>query len=366
MAHEIRPATTPTADSRPGAHGRGSRPRLAWLLAAALAALGGCSNQAGRPEAGAVGTAIAPAGYDPLRVDAATPVRQLDREVLDPGRGRSIPVRIYVAGDAARARPVVLFSHGLGGARSNNPYLGEHWARRGYVVVYVQHPGSDESVWRDAPPGARRAALADAASVASFLERVRDIPAVLDQLEAWNAAVGDPLARRLDLAHVGMSGHSFGAITTQAVSGQRFLGSARFTDPRIDAALPMSPSAPRRGDARSAFGAVALPWMLMTGTRDVAPIGGITLEGRYAVYPALPPGRKYELVLDGAEHSAFGDRPLPGDAAARNPDHHRAILALSTAFWDASLRDDAAARASLEDEPAVRQVLEPADRWQRK
>lgn len=340
---------------------------LAAALAAALLALAACTPPPVRADPAPAAGRVARGDYDPLRIDPARPVRKLDREVIDTRRDRTIPVRIYLPADeVAMPRPVVLFSHGLGGARSNNPYLGEHWARRGYVVVYVQHPGSDESMWRDAPPGARRAALADAASVSSFLERVRDIPAVLDRLESWNAAVGDPLARRLDLAHVGMSGHSFGAITTQAVSGQRFLGSARFTDPRIDAALPMSPSAPRRGDARSAFGAVALPWMLMTGTRDVAPIGGITLEGRYAVYPALPPGRKYELVLDGAEHSAFGDRPLPGDAAARNPDHHRAILALSTAFWDASLRDDAAARASLEDEPAVRQVLEPADRWQRK
>jgi len=49
-----------------------------------------------------------------------------------------------------------------------------------------------------------------------------------------------------------------------------------------------------------------------------------------------------------AEHSAFGDRPLPGDQKPRNPNHHRAILALSTAFWDAYLRGDAAARAWLQ------------------
>ena len=82
----------------------------------------------------------------------------------------------------------------------------------------------------------------------------------------------------------------------------------------------------------------------MTGTKDVAPIGGADVESRLAVFPALPPGGKYELVLDGAEHSAFTDRALPGDSAPRNPNHHRAILALSTAFWDAWLRGDAAAR----------------------
>ena len=50
----------------------------------------------------------------------------------------------------------------------------------------------------------------------------QDVPAVLDQLEAWNKTSGHQLAGRLDLTRVGMSGHSFGAITTQAVSGQTF------------------------------------------------------------------------------------------------------------------------------------------------
>jgi len=69
--------------------------------------------------------------------------------------------------------------------------------------------------------------------------------------------------------------------------------------------------------------------------------------------------------LDGAEHSAFGDRALPGDQETRNPNHHRAILALSTAFWDAYLRGDPEARAWLDGEGA-RAVLEPKDRWRRK
>jgi hypothetical protein len=83
------------------------------------------------------------------------------------------------------------------------------------------------------------------------------------------------------------------------------------------------------------------------------------------VYPALPPGGKYELVLEGAEHSAFSDRALPGDRERRNPDHHRAILALSTAFLDAWLRDDGASRKWL-DGDGPRSVLEKGDRWQRK
>ena len=79
------------------------------------------------------------------------------------------------------AHPVVLFSHGLGGSRHGSGYLGEHWSRRGYVAVFLQHPGSDESVWRDVPTR-RLAAMRDAASAENFLLRVQDVPTVLDAL----------------------------------------------------------------------------------------------------------------------------------------------------------------------------------------
>lgn len=41
-----------------------------------------------------------------------------------------------------------MFSHGLGGSRSGSAFLGEHWAARSYVAVSLQHPGSDDSVWK--------------------------------------------------------------------------------------------------------------------------------------------------------------------------------------------------------------------------
>jgi len=164
-----------------------------------------------------------------------------------------------------------------------------------------------------------------------------------------------------------MSGHSFGAITTQAMSGQKNAAGREFGDARIRAAVLMSPSPPQRkgADPKVAFGEVKTPWLLLTGTEDDSPIGDLTPARRLDVYPALPPGGKYELVLFGAQHSAFGDRPLPADRGERNPNHHRAVLALTTAFWDAHLKGDAAARSWLDGDGA-RTVLEAKDRWQRK
>jgi hypothetical protein len=162
-----------------------------------------------------------------------------------------------------------------------------------------------------------------------------------------------------------MSGHSFGAVTTQAVSGQAAtLGGQRFLDPRIKAALMMSPNTPKKGSPSTAFGSVKIPWLLMTGTKDTSPIGDTDVASRTNVYPNLPNSiYKYELVLNKAEHSAFSDRALPGDQEERNPNHHRAILALSTAFLDAHLKQDPTALQWLQG-PGVFAVLENADRWQ--
>ena len=304
--------------------------------------------------------------YDPLTISKIRKAITRDEVVNDADRDRQIPLRIYLPDDT-NAAPVVLFSHGLGGSRENNPYLGEHWSGRGYVCVFIQHAGSDESVWKGTPVGQRMAAMKQAANLTNTILRFKDIPAVIDQLERWNSSKESPLAGRMNLKQIGMSGHSFGAVTTQGVSGQRIArGEALFTEKRIKAALAMSPSSPKfGGDPNQIFGRVSIPWLLMTGTNDIAIVGDADLASRLAVYPALPEGGKYELVLDGAEHMAFSERDLPGSKGSRNPNHHRAILAISTAFWDAWLHEDPLARAWL-DGDGPRSVLQEKDRWQRK
>jgi predicted dienelactone hydrolase len=303
------------------------------------------------------------AAYDPLAAEKAT-AETKDLTVKDGKRKREVPLRVYLPKSTSPA-PVVLFSHGLGGSCKNNPYLGNHWAARGYVVVFLQHPGSDEEVWKSAPLKDRVAALKKAAGLENYLLRVKDVSVVLDQVEAWNKTEGHPLAGRLDLKRIGMAGHSFGAVTTQAVSGQSVLLGRGYMDERIKAAVAMSPSVPAAGNAKKAFGSVKVPWLLLTGTKDGSPISEMDPKSRLDVFPALPAGGKYELVLHNAEHSAFSDRPLPGDREKRNPNHHRAILAVTTAFWDAYLRGEAEAKSWLDGEE-VRKVLEKEDRWQKK
>lgn len=308
-------------------------------------------------------SALGQGSYHPLEIVGASDSKL---ELVAKGFAglREIPVLLYLP-ESHLPAPVILFSHGLGGSRHHSAYLGKHWSARGYIAVFVQHTGSDESVWQGLPLKDRMPALKNAAGVKNFFLRINDISNVIDQLESWNKN-HSKLKERMKLSKIGMSGHSFGAITTQAVSGQEIAqGILPITDDRIKAALIMSPSSPQRGNVDDAFGKVSVPWMLMTGTHDIAAVGASNMKSRLAVFPALPAGGKYELVLHDAEHSVFTERTLPGDSKQRNPNHHRIILALSTAFWDTWLLGDIAARTWLEGS-GPHSVLEENDKWQLK
>ena len=302
--------------------------------------------------------------YDPLDV-AGKKVGTLELTFQDRERDREIPLLVYLP-ESTEPTAVVIHSHGLGGARTTSPFLGKHWAARGYVAVFVQHLGSDEAVWKDVSRLKRMRSLRKAASLENLVLRAEDVTAVIDQLERWQVDPSHPLKGRMDLKRIGVTGHSFGALTTQYIGGQQVMGTARYADARVKAVIPMSPSAPRIGSAQRTFGKIKLPWLCMTGTHDKGHIGGATPETRQAVYPALPAGDKYELVLNDAEHSAFTESALPGDTKPRNPNHHRAMKAISTAFWDTYLRDDKQAKAWLNTKEQVNSVLEPKDRWQSK
>lgn len=303
------------------------------------------------------------AAYDPAQLPYAEG-QVIDTVVADNARQREIPIRVFLPATTMPA-PLVLFSHGLGGNRFGADYLSVQWSRRGYVAVNLQHPGSDESIL-DVPAEQLLQAFNDAASLENSILRIEDVSAVLDQLEVWNSDPDSPFYLRLDLNRIGMTGHSFGARTTQSVSGENtpFIpGVSR--DPRIDAAILFSPSPPSVGDPQQALAAVDIPWLLMTGTFDDSSVTNVTAADRLRVFPALPPGSKYELVLFEGYHHAFTDRELSPLQEPRNPAHHGIIEALTTAFLDAYLRDDLSARAWLDGDDA-RSILLPGDTWQLK
>lgn len=333
-----------------------------WVSLISLTSLADARIQSVRKES----TTISSPNYDPMKIPKGT-IKTLELTIEDAQRNREFPALVYLPSDSKPAS-VIIHSHGLGGQKETSPFLGKHWAARGYVAIFLQHPGSDDSVWKDVSPLKIMGAMKKAASAKNLTLRTGDVTAAIDQLEKWNTTEEHPLEGRLDLKHIGMSGHSFGAVTTQNVSGQKNFGGDK-ADPRIRAAIPMSPSVPRVGDPVAAFRAVKIPWLCMTGTKDNSVIGGATPESRLKVFKALPTGDKFELVLHDAEHFVFTETSLKRKQRRkreRNPNHHVAIKAITTAFWDTYLREDRDAKNWLNNNDSVRGVLETKDRWQAK
>ncbi|HEY9785354.1 MAG TPA: hypothetical protein V6D17_08130 [Candidatus Obscuribacterales bacterium] len=279
------------------------------------------------------------------------------QEWKDETRGRIVPVKIYLPTNARGPCPIVIFSHGLGGSREAAVYLGEHWMKNGYVGVFVQHIGSDASVWQPVRQQGREKiidALNAAINSRTFYDRVEDIKFVLDELERLNKSSG-PLYNRLDLSRIAMSGHSYGAGTTLTMVGQKyFLGrrEVSFADPRIKAAIYLSPPAKLRGRTpEEVFGDIQVPGLLMTGTDDNSQIGGTPAEDRRLPFDGMKFGDQYLLTFIGGDHMIFNG----ATRRAAKPGDKQMIAEIervTTAFLNAYLRGEESERRWLNSEAA--------------
>jgi predicted dienelactone hydrolase len=263
----------------------------------------------------------------------------------DAKRDRDVPVKIYFPKTGDGPFPVIIFSHGLGGSREGYGYLGNHWASHGYVAVHVQHLGSDSSVWQDAAPGERMAALRRAAfNLENATNRPRDISFAIDQITKLNS--DDPLLKyRLDLDRVGVAGHSFGGYTTLAVAGEVFFGLTgneySDADPRVKAAIAMSAPAPlSKRDLDASFAKIKIPIFHMTGTRDDSPIGETKAEDRRIPFDHIKNAREYLVIFKDADHMVFSGRLAGTGNGERDAFFQKFILSSSTAFWDGYLKKD--------------------------
>lgn len=260
----------------------------------------------------------------------------------DPSRNRDIPILICYPRDLNQMdqpAPVIIFSHGLGATRETYQLYGQHWASYGYVVIFPQHHGSDSAVIGH---GMLQMVMGKGDTQA-FLDRVKDIHFVIDQIESLDAGrmPGEQyniFKDHLDVNRIGMSGHSFGAITTQAVAGEKFIPDSRgqFRDPRIKAAIAMSGSRSRTRDQDWAFGSIKIPMFYLTGTADkIGPIGPADrrVPFDHSTFP-----QTYLLVFNGATHMTFN--PSRTRLGQHKEQFQSLIRQSTTAFWDAYLRHD--------------------------
>ncbi len=315
--------------------------------------------------------AAAFSGRDVAGDDGAVPALEavpgsptLDGVFHDRRRGREILFRLYMPPDHDGASdpapcPVVLFSHGLGGSREAAPYLGHALAQNGYCAFFLQHPGSDRSIVAEAKneEEARQRLLQATRTPGNAHDRFGDIPVVIDQLAAMNAA--GRLAGRLDLGRIGIAGHSYGARTVLAAAGQWLPGvGIAFKEPRIRAGIALSPNIPtgpglsvsEEIDLTGLYDAIDIPILHITGTEDGMPLGEGDFDPATRLLPFQYMDRspQYLLVLDGANHNTFSSRLRGGREDMADMRHTQSVAMAAVLFFDSWLREDAEAREVLE------------------
>lgn len=251
--------------------------------------------------------------------------------------------------------PVVLFSHGFAGFPEQSVSLTTHLASWGYVVAAPAHVerslGGLLGTAREGVPEQE-----DPAVLAS----------TLDLLIAKGGDDASPLSGMVDAEHVAVIGHSAGAGAAYRMAS---------TDDRIDALAAYSVGNGREGDALPEPPDV--PALIMVAERD----GIIPPDATREVYEGLS-AAKYLAEIPNSGHLVFSDLcligaekggligiaeeielPIPENFKSLGSDGcddseylnvaeaFPSINAISVAFLEAYLRDDASAAAALTEWP---------------
>jgi predicted dienelactone hydrolase len=286
--------------------------------------------------------------YDPFR-SGKYQVDTRSIEITDSARGTIFPCDIWSPKEA-EAFPLILFSHHSGGNRRCATFLTMHLAAHGYTVAALNHSETVSPVLAPQPdetPEQRRAR-----AEGWIANRVPDLSMLLDYLLVQES--------KILRDKIGVAGHSLGdwsaLVAADADSQIRSVvalapGGASNPQPGI---LPLSLKLTR-----------PVPTLLLAAENDVP----LPLDGMKEIFSRLL-GPKQMLILRRADHlhflddvekhhEAFRAMTLPGDAAwipkamlpiselSSGEQAHTFTRGLSTAHFDATLKESGEAKAFL-------------------
>ncbi|MFJ1935929.1 alpha/beta hydrolase family protein [Kitasatospora sp. NPDC088160] len=239
--------------------------------------------------------------------------------------------------DGGRGRfPVVLFSPGSGGVRTQNTAWAEELASHGYVVAALDHPYDSAAVVLSdgrtittetsstGDPDQDEKLAADWTAI-----RAADLGFVLTQLDGLDRGeAADPLSGHLDTGRAAVAGHSMG--------GAAALQAAR-QDRRFHAVIdldgyPHGPASP------------SLDQPTLALTQAITPATDPRYLPRLTEALKSSTATSYRLTIPGAAHLTFMDGPLylppvPSIVGSLGrTESPRVVAAATLAFLDATLR----------------------------
>ncbi|MEY3372522.1 MAG: hypothetical protein RLZZ537_990 [Pseudomonadota bacterium] len=188
----------------------------------------------------------------------------------------------------------VIISHGAGGSENGLSYLGEFLQSKGWRTIVLGHAESGRAALRAKIPGMDiKAGLAALITdPAAYRGRFADIQAAL----AWQQG-------RCKNPFTALIGHSMGAATVMLAAGAENKLGLR-TRIGFDAYVAMSPQGVGRIFPVNAWRGITAPVYALTGTEDKELNAG--WESRLEAYKSMPPGCKWQGIITGANHMAFG------------------------------------------------------------
>lgn len=200
--------------------------------------------------------------------------------------------------------PLVIYSHGTGGAPDNASHIAKHLARQGYIIAAAAYPLTSSVSFVNLE--AAQLSMSDSGN------QPKDVSFMIDSL-LDHAVFG----KAIDPDNIGSTGISLGAVTSYFLSY-----GLQTRDPRIKANAMIATADPPYAALSFGLGFdgtihsnTPVPALIFAGTRDVF---DSTTGGPYAYYARLR-SPKYHVMIEGAPHVWFGDgtdEPPEG----KNPD----------------------------------------------
>ncbi|MCD8497412.1 MAG: hypothetical protein LRZ85_04615 [Alphaproteobacteria bacterium] len=226
-------------------------------------------------------------------------------------------------------------------------------AGHGYILLHTTHIGTDSSLWEGKPGHPWDILRQTKVTRHNSLDRFYDIPFVLDQLPAFVKEHAD-IGPFIDTENIGMSGHSFGAMTTQVMAGMRVPdlneNLIQIKEPRFRAGILYSPVPIRHlseAPAEELYGGITLPLQHQTGTDDASPLENFGYEQRLAVFENSPLSPRHLLVKQDGDHMVYNGTRGKLEVNPKREKHEEIIQAAALAYWDMMLKNDSAAREWL-------------------
>lgn len=181
--------------------------------------------------------------------------------------------------------PLIVFSHGNGGTRTQNTFWCDYLASHGYIVVSADHTANARATIIKGRVIPYQASEREN----SAKDRPRDVSFLLDQMIAWDKGADKRFTGRIDTDRACAAGMSFGSYTAIVVADQ---------DPRFKAAVAMS-------GAPESHTNLTVPSMLMLGTEDmtIRAAGNARIRDNHAAHK----GPSYLIEIKKGGHYSFTD-----------------------------------------------------------